>query len=74
MVSQKLWLMESPSQFSATGMTVGCIMMGTKISAERPTSRPKNSRGVTPTIVNGTPEREIVRSMTDRSSPYRWFQ
>ena len=47
----------SPSQFSAAGITVGCIISGTQMSGARPTSSPKNSRGATPTIVNGVPDR-----------------
>jgi hypothetical protein len=55
-------------------MTVGCIMTGTKISAARPTSRPKNSRGAIPTMVNGVPDSDTVRPTTDWSSPKRRFQ
>ena len=38
-------------------MTAGCIMVGTQMSGARPTSSPKNSRGATPMIVNGVPDR-----------------
>ena len=55
-------------------MTAGCIMTGTKMSASRPTSRPKKSRGVTPMIVNGVPDSEIVRPSAVASAPNRRFQ
>ena len=64
-----------PSQFSAAGITVGCIMSGTKILAARPTSRPENSRGATTAmIVNGVPDRWIVLPRTDGSRSNRRSQ
>ena len=54
------------SRFSKAGMAVGCIMTGAKTSGVMPTSTPKNSGGVTPTIVNGGP-RETNRSSQGRA-------
>ena len=39
------------SRFSNAGMAVGCIITGTKTSGDMPTSKPKNSGGVTPMIL-----------------------
>ena len=65
-------------RFSKDGMTVGCIMSGRKTSGAVPISTPKNSAGVTPTMVNGMAERRIVRPTTDgsranRRSQYPWL-
>ena len=61
-------------RFSLTGITAGCIMTGTKRSGAVPTSTPKNSGGVTPTMVNGVPESEIGLPTTAGSRPKRHFQ
>ena len=62
------------SRFSNAGMTVGCIMIGRKMSGAVPISTPKNSGGVTPTMVNGIAERRIVLPMTDGSRANRRSQ
>ena len=54
-----------------TGITIGCIISGTKMSGAAPTSTPKNSGGVTPMIVKGVPESEMVLPIVDRSRPKR---
>jgi hypothetical protein len=55
-------------------MTVGCIMSGRNTSGAVPMSTPKNSRGVTPTTVNGMPEKRTVRPTTEASRANRRSQ
>jgi len=61
-------------RFSNAGIAVGCIMTGTKMSGAMPTSTPKNSGGVTPMMVNGVPEIEMLLPRTFGASPKRRFQ
>ena len=62
------------SRFSNAGMTVGCIMIGTNRSGASPISTPKNSGGVTPTMVKGVADRRIVLPITDGSRVNRLSQ
>jgi hypothetical protein len=72
--TQPRWTIGFSSRFSNAGMTVGCIMIGTKMSGATPISTPKKSRGVTPTIVNGMAESVIVRPSTAGSRAKRRSQ
>ena len=67
-------MMGLSSRFSNAGIAVGCIMTGTKTSGAIPTSTPKNSGGVIPMMVNGTPEIEMALPRTAGVCPNRRFQ
>ncbi len=53
------------SRLPVSGITAGCIIIGRNIPGRVPTSVPKNSAGVTPTIVNGVPLTTSVRPIAD---------
>jgi hypothetical protein len=58
-LSQSTVLIGLASQFSASGITCGCIIRGTVTAGELPTSNPKKPGGVTPMIVKGFPSISI---------------
>jgi hypothetical protein len=66
--------LDRPLSALSAPLTIASVPSGSMTSAERPTSGPKNPRGVTPTIVNGFWLIVSVRPITSSVPPKRRSQ